>query len=481
MIAFIINNKELSLDLSDGKATLGTIRENLHLRGSKEGCGEGDCGACMVILGERLGDKTLNYKAINSCLLPVGELAGKHIVTVEGLNHPPPPPSAMARQREKLNLIQETFADEFASQCGFCTPGFIVALTAFLLNTPDLNKDEAIQAVSGNICRCTGYGSIKRAIFSLLKKLKAADFKKTKPGTAARAKLLIRKNILPSYFADIPEKLKKIPCDNILISRGKTIAGGGTDIAIQKRGTLENEKLFFVSQRKDLREIYLDGGKCFIGGAVTFEDLRNSKIMAKIFPGGKKVWELVASLPIRNRATVAGNIVNASPIGDITIFLLALDAVLSFRDGTTKREVPLRQFFKGYKDIDKKENEILEWASFSVPDKNTHLHFEKVSKRKHLDIASVNTCLRVQTKKGFITDIGISAGGVAPIPMYLAKTCEFLKGKKLEMTAIEEAQKIADSEIAPISDARGSEKYKRLLLQKLIFAHFAELFPKKIN
>lgn len=478
MTAFTINNKEISVDLSDGKTTLKTIRENLHLRGSKEGCGEGDCGACMVLLGERIGDKTLNYKAINSCLLPVGELAGKHIVTVEGLNHPPSPVSAMARQRKKLNLIQETFADEFASQCGFCTPGFIVALTAFLLNTPDLDRDEAIQAVSGNICRCTGYASIKRAIFSILKKLKATDFKKAKPGTEARLKLLIKENVLPPYFADIREKLKKISNETKTNPVGKTIVGGGTDMVVQKHGALSDDNLYFISQRKDLREIYLDGGKCFIGGAVTFEELRNSKIMSKIFPEGKKTWELVASLPIRNRATVAGNIINASPIGDITIFLLALGATLSLNDGANKREVPLRQFFKGYKDTDKKENEILEWVSFAVPDKNTRLHFEKVSKRKHLDIASVNTAIRVQIKKGFITDIGISAGGVSAIPLYLSKTCEFLKDKKPEMPVIKEAQMIADSEIAPISDIRGSEKYKRLLLRQLILAHFITLFPK---
>jgi xanthine dehydrogenase small subunit len=467
MTDFILNNKETSVNLRDGKATLKTIRETLHLRGSKEACGEGDCGACMVLLGESLGETLLQYRSVNSCLLPTGELSGKHIVTIEGLN------------QEKLSLIQEIFVKEFASQCGFCTPGFITAFTAYLLNTHDLGKDEAIQAVSGNMCRCTGYSSIKRALFAILKKLKVADFKKTKPGSSARINFLVKENILPTYFTDIHGRLKKI-AQKTDKKTGKIIVGGGTDMVVQKNGTLPDEDLYFISQRKDLREIYTGDDECFIGGAVTFEELRNSKIMAKIFPEGKKVFQYIASLPIRNRATVAGNIINASPIGDMTVFFLAIDAILSLSDGTNKREVPLRNFFKGYKDIDKKDTEILEWIHFPIPEKNTHLHFEKVSKRKYSDIASVNTAICIQTKKDVITEIGISAGGVSAIPLYLSQTCEFLKGKKIEMSIIEEAQKIADSEIAPISDIRGTEKYKRLLLRQLILAHFLELFPKKI-
>jgi xanthine dehydrogenase small subunit len=230
-----------------------------------------------------------------------------------------------------------------------------------------------------------------------------------------------------------------------------------------------------------LREIYVDQGRCFIGGTVTFEELRHSEIMAKIFPEIKKTFQLIASLPVRNSATVAGNIINASPIGDITIFFLALNAVLSLNDGKNKREVPLRQFFKGYKEMDKKENEILEWLHFDVPGKNTRLHFEKVSKRKYLDIASVNTAISITTKRSTIEKIGISAGGVGPFPLYLSKTCEFLTDKKLEESVIKEALAVADSEISPISDVRGSEKYKRLLLRNLLAAHFISLFPKNFN
>ncbi|MCX6735982.1 MAG: FAD binding domain-containing protein [Candidatus Parcubacteria bacterium] len=462
MNTFIINDRGVSVDLHDGKATLKTIRQNLNLRGIKEVCGEGDCGACMVLLGENKGE-TLNYKAVNSCLLPTGELGGKHVVTIEGLN------------QERLSLIQETFVKEFAAQCGFCTPGFIVALTGFLLSTPDLDKDEAIQSISGNMCRCTGYVSIKRALFSILEKLNVANFKNTKPGSSARRELLIKENILPLYFSDIQEKIKNIQVVPFA-SSGKTVIAGGTDICVQKKGELEDTEYSFLSQRSDLREIKMEQGKCFIGGAVTFEELRNSEALEKIFPDGKKVFRLIASLPIRNRATIAGNIVNASPIGDMTIFLLALDAMLLLSDGVAKREVKLRDFFKGYKQMDKKEDEIIEWITFDMPKEHSFLRFEKVSKRKYLDIASVNTATCITVKENTIKAIGLSAGGVGPFPLYLSKTCDFLKGKKIEEAVIDEAVNIADSEISPISDTRGSEKYKRLLLSQLIRMHFIKLF-----
>ena len=159
MITFIVNDKPVTVNEKDGRSTFKTIKQNLKLHGTKEGCGEGDCGACMVLVGEKIKEDEIRYRAINSCLLPVGELNGKQIITIEGLNQKEP------------SMIQATFAEEFASQCGFCTPGFIIAVTAFLLNAPALDCDEAIQAVSGNICRCTGYVSIRRAIFSILKKM----------------------------------------------------------------------------------------------------------------------------------------------------------------------------------------------------------------------------------------------------------------------------------------------------------------------
>jgi xanthine dehydrogenase small subunit len=177
-------------------------------------------------------------------------------------------------------------------------------------------------------------------------------------------------------------------------------------------------------------------------------------------------------------ATIAGNFVNASPIGDFTIFFLALDATLVLSDGTEQRELPLRKFYNGYKVLDKKPGEYIEEIFFELKDKHTLFNFEKVSKRTHLDIASVNTAIAITTQNNFITGAHISAGGVGPVPTYLERTSSYFTGKFLSEELIAEAIEIAQTEISPISDARGAEEYKRLLLNQLIKAHFITLFPQ---
>jgi xanthine dehydrogenase small subunit len=176
-------------------------------------------------------------------------------------------------------------------------------------------------------------------------------------------------------------------------------------------------------------------------------------------------------------ATIAGNFVNASPIGDFTIFFLALNATLVLSNGTTTRELPLRKLYKGYKTLDKKPGEFIERIYFELPAENILFNFEKVSKRTHLDIASVNSAISITVSADVVTYAHIAAGGVGPIPMFLEKTSTYLTGKILSEELITEAIEIAQTEISPISDARGTEEYKRLLLSQLIKAHFITLFP----
>jgi xanthine dehydrogenase small subunit len=177
-------------------------------------------------------------------------------------------------------------------------------------------------------------------------------------------------------------------------------------------------------------------------------------------------------------ATIAGNFINASPIGDFTIFFLALDAQLVLSDGKNKRELSLRKLYKGYKTLDKKWEEHIEQIWFELPDSTTYFHFEKVSKRTHLDIASVNSAIQLQMKDDVIEDAGLSAGGVGPVPLFLEKASAFLKGKKITEEIIQETIEVMQTEISPISDARGTKEYKTLLLGQLIKAHFIPLSPK---
>ena len=221
-----------------------------------------------------------------------------------------------------------------------------------------------------------------------------------------------------------------------------------------------------------LQGIKFENGQCHIGAAVTVTAFAESKLIQDFFSDLKKYIKLISSTPIRNMATMAGNLVNASPIGDMSIFFLALDSDIVLNKNGTSRTIKLKDFYKGYKQIDKAADEIIEKIIFTPPQKNI-FSFEKVSKRTHLDIASVNSACQLQmSDDGVIEDIHLSAGGVAPFPKYLTETISFLKGKMINAENLKAAIEIMNAEIAPISDARGTADYKRLLLRQLFLAHF---------
>ena len=463
MIRFLLNDKTIETDLPPGMVLLDFIRYHQHLFGTKIGCREGDCGACTVLVGE-LKDDILQYKSMTCCLMPLGNAQGKHIVTVEGIN---------ADSVNVLNPVQQAMADEGATQCGFCTPGFVMSLAGFCLDGKEPTQQNAIAAIDGNICRCTGYKSIERAA------AKVADLLKEKDGVEP-ALFLTRKKILPEYFTTIKKKLTHLQSLlsslNLLSSRAQrgTTLGGGTDLYVQKHDEMTHATLHFLFDEPGMNGIKQEGNKCILGASVTVSDLRNSLVINAVFPQFQRYSKLVSSTPIRNMATIAGNFVNASPIGDFTIFFLAINANIHFNSG---RELPLRSFYKGYKQLDKKPEEFIERVSFEIPGKNHLFNFEKVSKRTHLDIASVNSAISIVMDGDKIKSAGISAGGVGPVPMFLKKTSEYLTGKKISEDMVAEVIEIAQSEISPISDARGTKEYKRLLLGQLINAHFLVLFP----
>ena len=459
MIHFILNEKEITTNMPPGMLLLDFIRYNQNLRGTKIGCREGDCGACTVLTGELNGDEIV-YRSVTACLMAIGNAHGKHIVTIEGIN--------MA----ELNPIQQAMCDEGGTQCGFCTPGFVVSLAGFCLSKKEPSYNHAIASINGNICRCTGYKSIERAagkVSALLQERGLQD-------SISYATL---QSILPKYFIDIKNKLLNLTTKTNGILKKKTAAkslGGGTDLYVQQHEKMVYADIDFLLDQKELRGITKDGNKCIIGASATVSDIIDSVLFHDHFPEIVRFIKLVSSTPIRNMATIAGNFVNASPIGDLTIFFLALDAQLILRNGKKTREIALRKFYKGYKTLDKKPEEIIDKIWFELPGKNSHFNFEKVSKRTHLDIASVNSALSLTMKDEKIKTAGLSAGGVGPIPLFLSKTSSFLEGKKLSEELIEQAIEITQKEISPISDARGSEAYKRLLLTQLIKAHFIVLF-----
>ncbi len=237
-----------------------------------------------------------------------------------------------------------------------------------------------------------------------------------------------------------------------------------------------------LSQRKDLQGIRIEQNRCYIGATTSIEDMKDSQLLRKIFPNISNDFARIASTPVRRRATLGGNIVNASPIGDLIIFFLGLETSLLLGKGQQQRTLALKDLFKGYKQLDKQKNELVEAISFPVPYHKTFFNFEKVSKRTHLDIASVNSAMQVKIdENNVIQHVHLSAGGVAPIPLYLSRTVNYLEGKALHRDSLREAASIAQTEISPVSDVRGSANYKSLLLRQLLYAHFITLFPERFH
>ncbi|HMO61673.1 MAG TPA: FAD binding domain-containing protein [Ferruginibacter sp.] len=462
MIHFLLNDKEVHTALPPGTLLLDFIRYHKNLTGTKIGCREGDCGACTVLTGE-LKNGQLQYRSATSCLMAIGNAQGKHIVTIEGVN------------TEGLNYIQQAFAEEGATQCGFCTPGFIVSLAGFCLSDKTPTAAAACDAVNGNICRCTGYKSIEKAAAKVAGKLQEC-------AAADRIDFAVQQNILPAYFTDVKHKLAAlVATTNGTLTQSDKAAkylGGGTDLYVQQHDTMPYEAINFLFDKAPLNGITQTGNTCYLGAAVTVTDMFESPVLTKYFPHLAEHIKLVSSTQIRNMATIAGNFVNASPIGDFTIFFLALDAQLILSDGNSRRQMPLRQLYKGYKQLDKTPEEHIEQIFFELPSPASIFNFEKVCKRTHLDIASVNSAISLQMDRDTITSAGISAGGIGPVPTYLQKTSVFATGKKITLDLVEELAAMAQTEISPISDARGTATYKRFLLGQLIKAHFIKMFPQ---
>ncbi|MBD0333786.1 MAG: FAD binding domain-containing protein, partial [Chitinophagaceae bacterium] len=325
---------------------------------------------------------------------------------------------------------------------------------------------------------CTGYKSIERAAKIITEKLK------DKPSDDT-IEWLVKNHFLPPYFKDIQQQLKHLKEKIIANSIGdngaieRLVIGGGTDLVVQKPLAVKKSAPALVFDNEQLKGISLKNGNIYIGASATVTDFAESEILKNAFPNLPQYIKLISSTPIRNMATIAGNLVNASPIGDMTIFLLALDASIILNKTGMQRTIKLKDFYKGYKTLGKEADEIIEAVYFSTPVKKAYFNFEKVSKRTHLDIASVNSACTIHLDGDVITEIYLSAGGVAPFPKFLRNTVSFLKSKPIDENSLSEAIKIMNGEIAPISDARGTADYKRLLLRQLFLAHIIKCFGAK--
>ena len=506
MIEFYLNDQPIRSTEPPASALLDFVRYHEHLTGTKIGCREGDCGACTLLVGELAADgRTVNYQSMTSCLTPLGNAHGKHVVTVEGIN-------AAAGQ---LTPVQQAIVDEGGSQCGFCTVGFVMSLTGHSLSDKPATEKNTIAAIDGNICRCTGYKSLERAAATLTAQL--AD----RPTQNAVA-WLSEQQYVPAYFNSMPAKLAALrqqlataetaanaAQEDSFASAGSNggsvstspgghaqsqnghaatagkhafahpLLGGGTDLLVQRLEELREQPVRLVFDQSGRRGIRQDpNGRVVLGAATTASHLLESELMRGLLPQLPQYLKLVSSTPIRNMGTVAGNFINGSPIGDLTIMFLALGAsvTLATPAGAT-RELALPDLYLGYKQLAKAADEQVTEISFPAPQPGDFFNFEKVSKRTHLDIASVNSAAWLRVENGVIQAARVSAGGVGPVPLFLARTSEFLLGRELSTETVMAANEVMQAEISPISDVRGTADYKRLLLRQLLLAHCLRFAP----
>jgi xanthine dehydrogenase small subunit len=476
-IHFVLNDREVRATEPPGMPVLDFLRRRRDLTGTKEGCREGDCGACVVLVGDFDGEK-VRYKAVTSCLMPLGELHGKHLATIEGLN------------QERLTPPQQAIANEGATQCGFCTPGIVVSLTGYLIDRRSAIDPASIKEVlGGHLCRCTGYRSLKAVSEHLDESV----------GTAAGVQELVDIDVLPEHFLRAPDILKSIKprVHPDGTEKNGHVVAGGTDIYVQRGDAITDGTVSLLNTQHIPADIEESDAYVDVGALTTFEDFARSPSVQRIIPDIGRYMHLVASLQIRNRATLGGNIINASPIGDMTILFLALNAELILQRGSSSRMVPMSRFYLGYKEMDLQRGEVL--ARIRIPrlGPRTHIHWEKVSKRTCLDIASVNMAMKVEVSGSqsepargsqdlFDRDLKIesatiAAGGVAPVPLLLRETATYLTNRAVSVETMLKAAAIAQSEISPIDDIRGSATYKRLLVRQLLIGQFAHLFPENIS
>jgi xanthine dehydrogenase small subunit len=461
-LRFVLNDRDVSTKAPPGMLVLDYVRENRRLTGTKEGCKEGDCGACVVLVGV-LVDGAVRYRPVTSCLMPLAELHGKHLVTIEGLN------------LKGLSRVQQAIVDEGASQCGFCTPGIVVSVTGHLMeHQAGIDAQGIKTALGGHLCRCTGYRSLKACVDHLDAPL---------PGKGSGVEVLVGQGELPAYFLEIPERLAALPPPPAMpLAARSLVVAGGTDLYVQQGDAVPSSGVLVLDSRPELKGIRETDTHVVLGPATTFEELAESEVFRSVVPGIRAYMDDIASIQIRNRATVGGNLINASPIGDVTILLLALDTTLTLTSpGGADRSVRLADFYRGYKQLDRDPDELLTRIRIGKPRPGTRINWEKVAKRRRLDIASVNSTLVARVEEGVVRETVLTCGGVGPTPMILRRASAALTGRVLSAETVEAAAALAQSEISPISDIRGSEAYKRLLVRQLVWAHFLTLYPEHIT
>lgn len=441
------------------------LRYDLGLCGTKVVCAEGDCGACTVMLG-RLEVEDLVYKPINSCIQYVFQLDCSHVITVEGLKH-----------NAQLNPVQAAMVECHGAQCGFCTPGFIVAMCSMFDDGKPKSACEIKDGLTGNLCRCTGYEAIVKAGLEVDLSQWEPIAKRYPSSEMVKAfKSQLKESVSLKWDGKelfVPSDLKAA-CEFKSKNPATVIVTGGTDVAVNmnKRG-LVPDYVMATSNLCGLSEIVSrKGGErtvLEIGGRVTLKALED--YVSELSEEMKYVMWVFGSPQIRYAGTLAGNVANASPIADTPPMLFTMDAEIEATGVNGVRRIKMTDFYLGYKKLALQADELITKIHLPLPTKDEIVRLYKVSRRQHLDISAFTAAIRLKVTRGKIETAAITYGGVAAVVMRLPKVEQFLIGKEFSLETCREAGRLARSEVAPISDVRGSRDY-RLALAENIFSKF---------
>jgi xanthine dehydrogenase small subunit len=467
-VRFLLGHEPRSLAGVDPTLTvLEYLRGTEHRKGTKEGCAEGDCGACTVVLARPSADG-LRYEAVNSCIQFVPTLDGCQLLTVEDLKGP----------KGELHPVQRAMVEAHGSQCGFCTPGFIMSLFTLWRQDEDPSTQTIDDTLAGNLCRCTGYGTIVNAARAMQTTGGAtAHIADREAEVAAKLRALADDKTLTiehegrRFYA--PATIDQLAAVLLLEQQTATVLAGCTDIGLwvtKQHRVLET--LVYVGRIAELRRIQLTDTAIEIGAAVTCSD--GMAALAAEWPDLGEIYRRFASVQIRNAATIGGNIANGSPIGDSPPALIAAGAELVLRRGAERRTMPLEAYFLAYGRQDRQPGEFVEKVMVPRREPGQRFRAYKISKRFDQDISAVMAAFRITLDGDTVSDARIAYGGMAATPKRATAAEAALIRRPWRHDTVEAAMAALGEDFAPITDMRASAGYRLRVARNLLLKCFVE-------